>query len=469
MTVAAAGKLRQVTLVLTERCNQRCSYCYVPTGSGRSMAPEVVRRGVDVLFDHAPRVGTAAVSFFGGEPFLATGLMREAAARAGARRRLGQRVTYSAPTNATALDDDAYGAIRDLDLELVVSLDGSGNERRFASGEPAEEAARFAARRVVGLRPRRLTARLTVTPANVAALADNVRSVAALGFPTAVYLPAYEAAWDPAAVAAWREQHERLADWLVACAQAGVTVPDLPPLRGILARLDGAPRRHCGAGVSHVAVGVEGTIYPCYRTVFDRRGAEVALGHVDGGLTRADVIAAYAALDPRRLRPADGACDSCAAAAGCTFFCPALGLWQEGDLAAVPAAACALLREQVAVARALAERLREVDARRHRGRSALAASASALAISAAACGGRPISGPQEDGPQGGVCPVWIDSGASDGLDDAVGGACPAGDAQPPQTDGGVSDGYVGGVCPVEIDAGNDDDGPGGLCPIGGLC
>ncbi|MBI5481602.1 MAG: hypothetical protein HY906_22285, partial [Deltaproteobacteria bacterium] len=57
MTVAA-GKLKQVTLVLTERCNQRCSYCYVPTEAGRTMAPEVVRRSVDLLFDHAPRVGT---------------------------------------------------------------------------------------------------------------------------------------------------------------------------------------------------------------------------------------------------------------------------------------------------------------------------------------------------------------------------------------------------------------------------
>ncbi|HEY3357743.1 MAG TPA: radical SAM protein [Polyangia bacterium] len=464
---APEPRLKQVTLVLTERCNQRCGYCYVPTDRGRTMPDEVARAGVDLLFAHAARVGTVSFSFFGGEPFLEAGLMRRVAAAAAGRRRLGQRVGFGTPTNATALDDEALAVARDLRMELAVSLDGEGSERRFAGGGSAEDAARFGIRRLLGLPLAGLTARLTVTPGNVGHLAANVARTFALGLTKIVYLPAYEAAWDAAAVATWRAQHEELAGWLLARARARTPNPELPSWRGILARLDGAPRRHCGAGVTQVTVATDGAIYPCYRTAFDPARDRAVLGHVAQGLAYPERWAAHAALDPQRPQPAAGSCASCDAAGGCTFFCPALGHLLLGDIGRVPAVACELMRAQVAAARACGAQLQDRAAPRGPGLWAAAAMGLFITSAAAGCGDRALPGPDNgDGPIGGVCPVQTtDAGVQDGQ---IGGVCQVDGSRP-------ADAPLGGVCPVYIDAGQSDMMVGGVCayqpdgPVGGVC
>lgn len=156
-------RLERMTLMVTERCNQRCSYCHLPVGDGRKMERATAHAAVDLLFDEGPRLGSRSLLFFGGEPFLATDTIEDAAGHAARRRRFGQRLRLAAQTNATALDDAALGAIARHHIEIGVSLDGAGRERRFADGRPAEEAARLAIPRlrVVGAQP---FARMTVTP-----------------------------------------------------------------------------------------------------------------------------------------------------------------------------------------------------------------------------------------------------------------------------------------------------------------
>jgi len=58
------------TLILTEACNLRCPYCYVPK-TGRRMTEETALRAVDFLLDRAPPPSRLSLSSFGGEPFLA--------------------------------------------------------------------------------------------------------------------------------------------------------------------------------------------------------------------------------------------------------------------------------------------------------------------------------------------------------------------------------------------------------------
>jgi radical SAM protein with 4Fe4S-binding SPASM domain len=315
---------------------------------------------------------------------------------------------------------------------------------------------------------------MTVTPDNVSRLADNVRSVFSEGFKRIVYLPVYEADWNPTALKEWGDQHSRLATWITGLAGAGRPGPDLPALKGIMSRLRGEPRRGCGAGATQVAVGTDGRIYPCYRSVYDPRGDRLVLGDVFNGFTRGEALAAMAALDADTVRPEGRTCDACPARDGCGFFCPALGHLMLQDLSAVPRSACLLTGIQVEVCRRLIGV--QVSGRSVRRRRRWAAAAAAVAIiggSVLGCGGRTTGGSRVDGAMGdggtgddangpGLCPVLVDSGV-DGAqrpDSTIGpGVCPV------VIDGGVGEdeGIGPGVCPFVIDAGEDSGPFPGIC------
>jgi len=63
-------------LFVTEDCNLRCPYCYVPK-SPRRLDPAVGREVVDFMLDAPPKVKSVMVCFFGGEPLLDSGARRE--------------------------------------------------------------------------------------------------------------------------------------------------------------------------------------------------------------------------------------------------------------------------------------------------------------------------------------------------------------------------------------------------------
>lgn len=474
MTTGTQPSFSQLTLTVTERCNQRCRYCYVDVDRGRTMSFDVAERALRLLFDAAPAGEPVAVSFFGGEPFLVPGLLRRIAERARELAGPDRRLELTVSTNGTAVDAEGMALMRELGMRVAVSYDGDQGqqERPLARGGSSLPDIRDRLPDLLGLDIPRPLGRLTVTPDNVAFLADNVRTVHGAGFDRILYLPAFEADWSGRALAEWARQHDRLATWLIGLRGGGGRAPVLPAWRGIFARLRGSPRRHCGAGVNQVTVSVDGRIYPCYRSVYDPGGEQLVLGDVWEGLTQADRRGGLAALDPERPRPAAGSCDDCSARDGCGFFCPALGHLLLGNTAAVPESACALTRVQVALCR----RLLEADTRGRRSprRKLWAAAALAAAFlggGSAACDrfaagsvdgtvGHDSVVVDDDGTIGpGVCPVQLDAG-----DDAtIGpGQCPY------PIDAGLYDATVGpGLCPHPIDGGIEPHPDGSIGP--GLC
>jgi uncharacterized protein len=475
MKDGAGPRLRGMTLTVTERCNLRCGYCYVPVERGRTMTSEVIDAAVDLFVRHAADVPEVSLSFFGGEPFLEVPLMRQAIGLAQERFAGARKVRVATPTNGTLIEGRRLEFCREHGIELAVSLDGepAGGDRRFPDG-------RECAGRILSLLPEiltldgssRVTARMTVTPSNVDRLASNVAALAAMGLRRIFFLPAYE-----------------IATWLAGIHGAGRKPPDLPTWRGVESRLvKGRPRRACGAGDRFVAVGADGAVFPCYRFLFAADNGEWRLGHVFEGFTNRSALAALKMLDPSLARPEDGDCSACPARDGCTFFCPALGHWMLRDPLAVPAVACRLERARV-------EAIRPSSAARHRLRRKRPAGrrwATAAALAAAVAGGGVLASCSEqtsrrDG--GDAIGDAPDAAAEDMTTDAimddipVGGLCPdvpVGDAEVVSDPDVVEDEVpVGGLCPVWVDedsdavedAGTDEEelpGP-GLCPTPGLC
>ena len=495
MSAASLPRLRSLTLTLTERCTLRCTYCHTPSDRGRVMSDDVIDASVDLLARHADGPDVV-LSFYGGEPFLALGGVRRAVDRGHAA--LGHRLRVLAPTNGLAIRDQALAFCREAGVKLAISIDGDTAERCFPDGRPSTPALlerlpdMFAAAGEGGLR---LLARMTVTPANVGSLASNVRMLARLGFRRIIPQAAFEENWDDDAVAAWGREHRRIETWLAGARSVGLAVPDLPGLRAIEDRLArGAPRRSCGAGDRVAAVSTDGGLYPCYRLVFSD-DPDCRLGDVEHGFTNDAAVARFHGFNPSAMRPEEGECGSCPSRDGCTHACPALGWTELGDVAAVPAVACRLMRAQVEAVRSFAPR----RGQRRIATALVAAAMTGTAMAAAACastvetasggGTSVIAEPDasysdasgggicksDDAGGGGICPVWFDSGVADdsggggGLCDTLpdasggGGICP--NAEPDAGGGPTPDagGGGGGICPTpkaDADAGN---GGGGIC------
>lgn len=433
-----------MTLTVTERCNLRCAYCYVPVERGRTMRSTVADAAVDLLARHAAPEGAVTLSFFGGEPFLARALVRRAADRA---RSIG-RSRLTATTNATLLDDAAIELCRESGMELAVSIDGdvSATDRPYADGRgsTADVLAKLPA--ILSLEPgARLIARMTVTPDNVGELSRRVRALGRLGFRRVFFLPAYEMEWPDEAVRAFGSEHRRIGEWLA----SGVRMPELPTWRGIAARLThGRTKGACGAGVTQVAVAPDGRLLACYRLLSEPPGG-FDLGDVANGFTNDDALQRFAALDPADVQPQDGDCATCSARDGCTHFCPALGIAMLGDPRAVPRSVCELTRAAVEAVRASMPQAR----RRCTSTRAWTAAAVAAAVSSTtlACGAME--------PGGGLCPPPMVLEAGPIVHD---GAADAPDAPSMRYDGG-------GLCPVqpdaaEVDAEHVDGSSGGICP-----
>jgi uncharacterized protein len=350
-------RLRGIILTLTERCNLRCDYCYVPVEQGRTMTPEVAARAVDWFAANAAEDGTLGLSFFGGEPFLAAEQMRRVTGHLRDCVPAHRSVRVVTPTNALAMSEADVAWCRQQDVELAISIDGGADScgRKRAGGSTCAHALARAVPEILRkLPPGAALARMTVTPANVGSLCANIRALGRMGFDRIVYLPDYDAPWDEAALASWRREHQRLATWMIGARSAGKSVPELPAWKAIEARLvRRVPRRRCGAGIDQVTVAPNGEVFPCYRFAYAKDAQVWRLGDVRDGILDAEKVARLEQADVARLRPERGACASCAAADGCTHHCPAVGFLATGDVDRVPDIVCRLIEAQVAAVREL--------------------------------------------------------------------------------------------------------------------
>lgn len=127
-------------LHLTDRCNLRCDYCYLPHVR-EDMSPETGRAAVDAIFRSAAIHGfrQAKIKYAGGEPLLRYPLILElhdyAKALADAQ---GVVLNEVALSNGTLLTAQMARTLKSLGIRLMVSLDGFGDyhdsHRPYASG-----------------------------------------------------------------------------------------------------------------------------------------------------------------------------------------------------------------------------------------------------------------------------------------------------------------------------------------------
>jgi len=127
-------------LHLTDRCNLRCDYCYLPHVR-EDMTLETGRAAIDATFLSARTHGFREVKFkySGGEPLLRFPLVAELHQYAqNLADQHGLSLDGVVLSNGTLLTESLISTLQSLGLRLMISLDGLGElhdrHRRYASG-----------------------------------------------------------------------------------------------------------------------------------------------------------------------------------------------------------------------------------------------------------------------------------------------------------------------------------------------
>jgi len=177
--LTAESRVLTAWLHLTDSCNLRCDYCYLPHRP-IFMALETAKQTVDKLLEMALKHGypKLKLKYAGGEPLLKFDLLQSIHDYASdAATRYDIELEEVVLTNGTLLTKEKSAVLKTLGLRLMISLDGVGAShdahRKFANGastfdrvEKAIEESQNA-----GLDP---LISITISDRNLAALPDTV-------------------------------------------------------------------------------------------------------------------------------------------------------------------------------------------------------------------------------------------------------------------------------------------------------
>jgi sulfatase maturation enzyme AslB (radical SAM superfamily) len=266
--------MRTAYVILTDRCNLHCKYCFqegktVPRPESGRITREIIDAFVNFCADND--IGNAEI--FGGEPMLYRELF--AYAVTALRTRL-PKLHIGAVTNGTMLDEPTMSLIERCGVNLLVSLDGLPVRHDAMRGGFDRVSPWF----------KRLAATNAVTAALQAGrtdgLYDNIRYLWDAGFRRGVFVNViYNYDWyredDPARFEAEYEQAllgMLRGEGILMCASR---------LHGQLKQAGGF--QNCGITSEGLACNWDGTFYPCIRAV--ELGSEFGIGNIFDGIDAA--------------------------------------------------------------------------------------------------------------------------------------------------------------------------------------
>ena len=179
---ASKDPVGRLMLALTRACQLRCPYCTMSKEGGH-MSPELVRRGVELLFAGAHE--ELQLHFFGGEPLLKFDLLQQAVLLAESlKERRGKRIRYYVTTNGLALEKTVLDFLRQFNFTVEFSFDGK--EETYGLQRPAARGDNLYGRvraRLDGLRDSGVPYHITmvVSPESAERLGENVSHLIEMG------------------------------------------------------------------------------------------------------------------------------------------------------------------------------------------------------------------------------------------------------------------------------------------------
>jgi uncharacterized protein len=290
--------LRSLSLAVAQACNLGCTYCYAQEGTfggkAKAMPWTVAEAAVRRLTAEAAAGDKLHLSFLGGEPLAARGVLRDATELAAAlAREKGAEVKFSITTNGTLLRPDDGAFFERHGFAVTVSLDGIGavhdRLRPFKGGGASYQRVIDNAIPLLAQQHRmQVSARVTVTPENLDICA-TLEGLAELGFGSVGFSPVLRSPTGRGQLGG--RDFDVLLREMIACGRAferriiaGGRYPFANMHMAMREIHRGTHRPYpCGAGAGYFGVSAAGDMFACHRFVDDEARA---MGNVETGIDR---------------------------------------------------------------------------------------------------------------------------------------------------------------------------------------
>ncbi len=362
-----SGVVKALCMHIAHTCNLNCSYCFASQGKYHGaravMSYEVGKRALDFLVENSGTRRNLEVGFFGGEPLMNFGVVKDLVAYARSiEREKKKNFRFTLTTNGVLIDDDVIEFANKEMSNVVLSLDGRKEVHdRFRvdyAGKGSFENIVPKFKKLVDARGgKNYYMRGTFTHHNPDFLED-IKAMLDLGFNELSMEPVVSASGDPSELTEAdkpivMEQYEKLAELMLQRDEEGRPFTfyhymiDLFGGPCVYKRISG-----CGSGTEYMAVTPWGDLYPCHQFVGEEK---FRLGDIWNGVTNKAVQNEFMQCNVY-ARPD---CRDCWARLYCSGGCAANAYHSTGSVTGVYKYGCELFRKRmecaimVAVARLL--------------------------------------------------------------------------------------------------------------------
>ncbi len=333
-----------LTLMVCQKCNLRCSYCYGDGGEysdSGEMTFEIASKAIDHLFNVSPSKNLSII-FFGGEPLLKFQLIQEVVKYADEKaNNCDKNVRYSITTNATLVNSEIAEFLAHNQFNVTVSIDGneeSNNKNRYYANGSGGFLQTINGIKLFSEQGVHISARATVCNNNCNNILENLKSLLKENFCYIHFAPAANM-MNLESYNIFMKQMNKIADYYFECI-AGKRYNIAVKIRNIndivkRIHVGGIRNSHCGAGNNMLAVDIHGELYPCHRFVSNK---ETQIGTLNQGINEEKT-------GKLKFSLSESQCKDCWAVVLCGGGCPYEN-YQENKVIEVPdAALCHVMRE----------------------------------------------------------------------------------------------------------------------------
>ena len=350
-----AGVVKALCLHVAHACNLNCSYCFASQGKYHGeralMSFEVGRRALDFLVENSGGRRNLEVDFFGGEPLLNFGVVKDLVAYARSiEKEKGKVFRFTLTTNGMNIDDDVIDFCNRECSNVVLSLDG---RKEIHDRFRVDYEGRGSFDRIVPKFQKLVSARGgknyymrgTFTHANPDFLKD-IQTMLDLGFTELSMEPVVCPEDDPSALTEddlpiVLRQYEDLAKLMIERRKEGRPFTfyhymiDLKGGPCVYKRISG-----CGSGTEYMAVTPWGDLYPCHQFVGEEK---YKLGDIRNGVTNLRAQEEFASCNVYARKE----CRDCWARLYCSGGCAANAFHATGSVKGVYKYGCELFKKRM--------------------------------------------------------------------------------------------------------------------------
>lgn len=254
-----------VTILLTEKCNLQCTYCYEHDFSERKkMDNFTMKRVAEFILDQVKekQPNYLGITLLGGEPLLNLDGVKYFINKFEEEQSTDLDISFRMTTNGTILNENVLEVLPSIDF-LSVSIDGvkdvHDSNRVFSNLEGSFDTVIKNVEKILSINPN-TAARMTITKKNISQLFENVRFLIETGFhyihPNIEFT---DREWEENDAENLLDQMKKIYD-LIEMKKMKSTSIEIP-LYGYFKRKSRSSK--CDGGKNSFAISASGDIYPC--------------------------------------------------------------------------------------------------------------------------------------------------------------------------------------------------------------